>query len=100
MLRPKGHKRSHGRGVAPLDPAAEKLAALAEAEGVDGGGRTDDGVCGDFLAELVDLGVDVAPEGGALVGVRIGALGDYVDESARVDGFGEGGDGLDAFVSV
>lgn len=100
MLRTKGHKGSHGRGVASLDPAAQELPALAEAEGVDSGGGADDGICGDVLAELIDLGVDVAPEGGALVGIRVSSLGDDMDESARVDGFGEGGNGLETFVAV
>lgn len=100
VLRPKGHEGPHGRAVAPLDITAEELTALAEAQRVDGGRGRDDGVRGDVLAELIDLVVHVAPKGGALVGLGVRALGDDVHEDARVDGFGEGSDGLDAIISV
>lgn len=100
VLRPEGHKGSDRRAFATLHPAAEELTTLAEAKSIDGGCGRDDGIRGDVLAKLINLGVDVAPECGALVGVRIGALSNDVDESAWVNGFGKSGNGLDAFISV
>uniref|UniRef100_A0A8H7KCL0 Uncharacterized protein n=1 Tax=Bionectria ochroleuca TaxID=29856 RepID=A0A8H7KCL0_BIOOC len=76
--------------VAALDVAAQELTALGEADGVDGGRRGEDGVGGEGLADLVELGGHVAEEGGRAVGAGIGAAErDGVDKGSRVDGVGE-----------
>jgi len=56
MLRAESHEGADGRSVAALDVAAEELAALGEAEGVDGGGAGEDGMGGDFGADGGELG--------------------------------------------
>ncbi|KFX99182.1 hypothetical protein V490_01912 [Pseudogymnoascus sp. VKM F-3557] len=96
MLAPEGDERAHRREVASLDVGAEELAALGEAEGVDGGGGGEDGVGGEVGADFFELGCEVAEEGCALVGGGAGAEVDVVHEGAGVDGFGEGADLLHA----
>jgi len=55
MLRAESHEGADGRSVAALDVAAEELAALGEAEGVDGGGAGEDGMGGDVGADGGEL---------------------------------------------
>ncbi len=54
MLRAEGDERRDGGGVAALDVGAQELAALREAEGVDGGGGGEDGVGGEVGAGFGD----------------------------------------------
>jgi hypothetical protein len=88
VLAAKGHQAADGRAVAALDVGAQELAALAEADGVDGRRRAQDLVLGQVEANLVDLLRDVAEEGGraVLAGVVVDAR--VVDEGAGVDGLG------------
>lgn len=63
MLAAKGDEAADGRVVAPLDVAAQELAALGESDGVDGRGRGEDWVRGEGGANGFDLFGDVAEEG-------------------------------------
>lgn len=54
MLRAEGHERRDGGDVAALDVGAQELAALREAEGVDGRGGGEDGVGGEVGADFGD----------------------------------------------
>lgn len=69
VLAAEGHEVADGRGVAALDVAAQELAALAEAHGVDGGRGRQDGVGGEVGADLGELLRHIAVEGGAAVGL-------------------------------
>jgi len=51
MLRAQCHEGAHGWCIAALDVAAEELATLGKAEGVDGGSAGEDGVGGDVGAD-------------------------------------------------
>lgn len=96
VLAAEGDEAAHGREVAALDVGPEELAALAEADGVDGGRGREDRVGGEVLAHLGDLLRHVPVEGrGPVVG---GALVEahVVDEGARVDLLGERAHGLQA----
>lgn len=90
VLAAEGDQTADGREVATLDIAAQELAALGEADGVDGGGRGEDGMGGQRFADRVELGGDVAEEGGPAVRVGVGAEGDGVHKGARVDRVGQG----------
>ena len=96
MLRAEGDEVSHWRVIAPLDVRAQELPALGEAEGVDGGGGGEDGVRGEVGADLRDLVVQVAEEGGLGVGVGVSVEADVVDEGAGVAFLGEFADGAEA----
>lgn len=100
MLRAEGDEVSHWRVIAPLDVRAHELPALGEAEGVDGGGGGEDGVRGEVGADLRDLVVQVAEEGGLGVGVGVSVEADVVDEGAGVDFLGEFADGAEAVCLV
>ena len=89
VLGAKGEEGAHGRVVAALDVAAQELAALAEAEGVDGGRSAEDGVGEELVAHELDLFCDVAEEGGAAVGRARVCQVDDVDICAWVDGVGQ-----------
>lgn len=114
MLGAERDKGPDGRCIAALDVAAEELAALGEAEGVDGGGAGEDGVGGDVGADGGELGGEVAEEsaaedvsagvevgGGCRVDERFAVGGTVVGETDRVDecswvyGGGEFGDLFD-----
>ncbi|WDK17012.1 hypothetical protein CGRA01v4_08295 [Colletotrichum graminicola] len=95
-----GDEGAHGGVVAALDVAAEELAALREADGVDGGGGGQDGVRGEGLADLLELRRHVAEEGGGPVAVGVGADLDCVDIGAWVDLLGQLAHLLDAFAIV
>ena len=56
MLRTESHEGVDGRCVAAFDVPAEKLAALGEAEGVDGVGAGEDRMRGDVGADGGELG--------------------------------------------
>ena len=96
VLAAEGEQAADGRVVAALDVAAQELAALGEADGVDGGRGGQYGVGEERGADGVDLFGDVAEErGAAVVG---GTGGGYeVDVGAWVDFFDEVGRGLQAF---
>lgn len=100
VLAAEGHEVADGRGVAALDVAAQELAALAEAHGVDGGRGRQDGVGGEVGADLGELLGHVAVEGGAAVG--LGAVVDpyQVHEGPGVDGLDELAHLLDAIGGV
>ncbi len=88
-----------GGEIAPLDIGAEELAALAEAQGIDGGSGAEDVVPCELGADVFHLLGQVAEEGGAAVG-RVGVADlDDMDVGAWVDGFGKLGGLFDA-VSV
>ena len=57
MLAAEGDEVGDAGAVAALDVGAEELAALGEAEGVDGGGGGEDRVGGEIGADLFDLEV-------------------------------------------
>lgn len=63
VLAAKGDEAADGRIVAALDVAAQELAALGEANGVDGRGRGENWVLGEGGAYGLDLCGDVAEEG-------------------------------------
>lgn len=88
MLTAERDETAHRREVTALDIGAEELAALREAEGVDGGGGGENGVRGEVGADFFELGCYVAEEGRALIGGGAGAEVDVVYEGAGVDGGG------------
>jgi len=96
VLRAESDKVCDGRVIAPLDVSAHELAALGEAEGVDGGGSGEDGVRGEVGADLGNLIVEIAEEGGLGVGVWVWVKADVVDEGAGVDFLCEVADGAEA----
>ncbi len=55
MLGSKGDEGGNARYVAALDVGAHELAALGEADRVDGRGCGENGVGGQILADFVDL---------------------------------------------
>jgi len=63
MLRAQCPEGAHGWCIAALDVAAEELATLGKAEGVDGGSAGEDGVGGDIGADGGELSGEVAEEG-------------------------------------
>lgn len=100
MLRTECDEVRDRRVVAPLDVGAHELAALGEADGIDGGRGGEDGVSGEVGAYLGDLVVQVTEEGGLGVGVGVVAEADVIDEGAGVDFFGEFADGAEAVCFV
>lgn len=100
VLAAEGDEAADGGRVAALDVGAQELAALAEADGVDGGGGGEDGVGGEVGADLGDLLRDVAVEGGAAVAARAGVEPHEVHEGARVHGLDELAHLLDALGRV
>lgn len=100
MLRAEGDEVGNWRVIAPLDVRAQELPALGEAKGVDGGGGGEDGMHGEVGADLRDLVVQVAEEGGLGVGVGVSVEADVVDEGAGVDFLGEFADGAEAICFV
>lgn len=72
MLSAEGNEIGHRRLVAALDVGPEKLAALREADAVDGGGGGEDGVRGEVGAYLVDLEGEVADECRGAIGGGVG----------------------------
>lgn len=78
-----------GRVIAALDIGAEELAALGEAEGVDGWCRGEDRVGGEVCADIFELGGEVADERGGAVGGGVIVNPDVVDECAWVYFLGE-----------
>ena len=100
MLCAEGDQAGDRGVVAALDVGAEELAALGEAEGVDGGGCGEDGVGGEVGADCGDLVGEVAEEGGCAVGAGVGVDADVVDEGAGVYFVGEVADGAEAFSFV
>lgn len=96
VLAAEGDEVVDGGVVAALDVGAEELAALAEAERVDGRGGAEDVVARELSAGVVELFGEVAEEGGAPVGgARVAELDD-LHVGAFVDGGGECGRGFDA----
>ena len=85
VLRAEGDEAGDGRVVAALDVGAQELAALREAQAIDGGSAGEDGVQGEVGADLSDLFVDVAPKGGSLVRIGVVIEVNKVDVGARVD---------------
>lgn len=100
VLRAEGDEARDGRPVAALDVGAQELAALREAEGVDGGRGREDGVRGQVGADFGDGFRQVVEEGGAAVGRGVVGEADVVHVRARVGFFGEGADGLEAVGGV
>lgn len=100
VLAAEGHEVADGRGVAALDVAAQELAALAEAHGVDGGRGGQDGVGGEVRADLGELLGHVAVEGGAAVGLGAVVEPHEVHEGAGVGGLDELAHLLDALGGV
>lgn len=96
VLAAEGDEVGYRRRIAAFDVGAEELAALGEAEGVDGGGEGEGRVGGEVVADLVDLVGQVAEEGGGAVGGRVVVEADDVGVGGA-DGFiDEGADGGDA----
>ncbi len=79
VLAAEGDEAAHRRLVAALDIAAEELAALREADGVDGGRGREDGVRCEVVADLGDLQGEVAQEGGPAVVGGVVVEADVVD---------------------
>ena len=71
MLGAKGDEVRDGGVIAALDVRAHELAALREADRVDGGAFGEDGVGGEVGADLRDLVGQVAEEGGAAVAAGV-----------------------------
>ena len=97
MLAAEGDEVVDGRVIAALDVAAQELAALREAQGVDGGGCAEDRVRGELVTDEVYLLGYVAEEGCCAVAAACIAQSDDVHVCAGVGCFGEGSDSLDAF---
>ncbi len=96
VLAAEGDQVGDGRVVAALDVGAQELAALREAQGVDGRGGGENGVGGEVVAYLADLDGQVAEEGGGAVGRGVGVEADDVHVRARVGFLGEVADGFEA----
>ena len=96
MLRAECDEVCDGRIITALDVSAHELAALREAEGVDGGGGGEDRVCGEVGADLSDLIVQVAEEGRLGIGVWVLVKANVVDKGAGVDFLCEVAEGPEA----
>lgn len=96
MLGAKSNKVADGWIVATLDVPPQKLAALAEAEGVDGGRGRKDWVHGDVGTGFGNLLGHVAEEGGGTIAAAVIVHADKIDERAGVDGVGKGADFAEA----
>lgn len=80
-----------------FDVASDELTALAEANGVDGGGGGEDGLMRDVMADFFNLFSQIAEERLAAVGVAgVVTEGDDMDVGSRMDVVEEGGDSFKA----
>lgn len=98
VLRSERDEVPDGREVAPLDVSPQELAALGEANGVDGRRRAQDLVARQLVAHLVHLLRHVAPPRRRLVARGVVGELDIVHQGTLVELFDQVSDGLDAFV--
>lgn len=92
VLAAKGDEVADTGEVAPLNVSAEELAALGEANGVDGRRGGEDAVLGQLIAYYLHLVSDVADEGGCAVVGPVRRRVDDVDEDAGGDVISKLGD--------
>ena len=100
MLASKRDKIRYSRLITSFDIASEELSALGEPECVERWCAREDGVRGNFSADLVDLLCEVSEKGSGAIRGWVRVKAHEVRVGAWVSTVDEGGDGAEAFSFV